>query len=83
MLMQDFGFAVRLLSRDRRFTIAAMLVLGLGIGVNNMYFTLIYGQTMRGLPIRDGDRVLAVSTINERGADRPLSYLEFEDVRRT
>ena len=30
-----------------------------GLGVNNMMFTLIYGTTMRGLPIPDRDRVLS------------------------
>ena len=32
---RDVQFAVRLLIKDRRFTIAAVLALGLGIGVNN------------------------------------------------
>ena len=49
--VQDVRFAVRMLTRDRGFAITAILVLGIGIGVNNMMFTLIYGSTLRGLPI--------------------------------
>ena len=78
----DVRFAVRMLVRDRRFALSALLVLGLGIGVNNMYFTLIYGHTMRGLPMKDADRVLFIATADERGADRPLSYPELELARR-
>jgi len=79
--VQDIRFALRLLVRDRRFALSATLVLGLGIGVNNMYFTLIYGHTLRGLPIQRPDRMLFVTTTDERGADRPLSYPEFDAAR--
>ncbi len=80
-IVQDALFAVRLLARDRGFAVTATLVLGLGIGVNNMMFTLIYTHTMRSLPLPDADRVLYVSTMDERTPDRPLSYPELVDVQ--
>jgi putative ABC transport system permease protein len=80
-LVQDAKFALRLLIRNPRFAFGAILVLGLGIGINNMYFTLIYGHTMRGLPIEQPDRVLHVSAVGHRDANQPLSFPEFEDVR--
>lgn len=80
-LTQDVRFAARLLVRDRRFAAAAILVLGLGIGVNNMMFTLIYGHTLRRLPIREPDRVLYVSSYDDRAPDRPLSHPEFDDLQ--
>lgn len=79
--VQDARFALRLLIRNPRFALSAILVLGLGIGINNMYFTVIYGHTMRGLPITQPDRVLHVSTVGQRDASQPLSFPEFEDVR--
>ena len=78
---QDVRFALRLLLRDRGFAATALLVLGVGIGVNNMMFTLIYSLTMRGLPIERADRVLHVSTFDRRFPDRPLSYPEFDEIR--
>lgn len=81
-LTQDIRFALRLLVRDKGFATTAILVLGLGIGVNNMMFTLIYAFTMRGLPIDRADRVLHVSTFDQRFPDRPLSYPELDDLRR-
>ena len=73
--------AVRRLGTDRGFTLAAVLLLGLGIGVNNMMFTVIYGHTLRKLPIDDPDRVLYVSTFDGRSPDRPLSYPDLVDLR--
>jgi predicted permease len=81
-LTQDVRFAMRLLLRHRGFAVTALLVLGVGIGVNNMMFTLIYSLTMRGLPIDRADRVLHVSTFDQRFPDRPLSYAEFDEIRR-
>jgi putative ABC transport system permease protein len=80
-LVQDARFALRLLARERGVALTAVLVLGLGLGVNNMMFTLIYGTTMRGLPIPDRDRVLHVSTFDKQFPDRPLTYPEFAHLR--
>jgi predicted permease len=78
---QDIKFAMRVLRRDRGFALTAILVLGLGIGVNNMMFTIIYGHTLRTLPIERPERVLYVSTFDERVPDRPLSYPDLEDLQ--
>jgi putative ABC transport system permease protein len=80
-LMQDIRFAARLLAKDRRFTVVAVLVLGVGIGVNNMLFTILNAHTIRGLPIGRADRVLYISTVDEQGRPRGVSYPDFEDLR--
>jgi hypothetical protein len=50
-LWEDARFGVRLLRRDPAFAATAALVLALGIGVNNMLFTILYAHTLRGLPV--------------------------------
>src|SRR5438034_620522 len=72
--LHDLRFALRLLRRDRRFAITAVLVLALGIGVNNMLFTIVTAHTIRGLPIRGVDRMVYISNSDDRGADLQLSY---------
>jgi putative ABC transport system permease protein len=79
-LTQDLRFAVRILGRDRGFAATAVLVLGLGIGVNNMLFTILNAHTIRGLPIDRVDRVLFISTIDDRSMERGVSYLDFRDM---
>src|SRR5262245_30068899 len=78
--LQDIRFAFRLLRRERGFTLTAVLVLAMGIGINNMFFMLVYAHTLRGLPIRDADRVMFVSSLVDRANDRPVSFRDFEDV---
>ena len=63
----DARLSVLALARHPVFTATAVLVLALGIGVNNMFFTLVYAHTMRGLPVAHPERILCVSTLDERG----------------
>ena len=80
-LLQDVRLAVRLLRRDPGFAAAAVAVLGLGIGVNNMLFTILNAHTIRGLPIRDADRVVYLTTFDDRSPDLGVSFLDFTDWR--
>ena len=80
-VVQDASFARRQLWRDGRFTASAVIVLGLGLGVSHLFFSLTYAHTMRGLPIPSVDRVLYVSTASQQGQEQGLSYQEFTDLR--
>ena len=79
-LGQDVRFAIRLLARNRGFAVTAILVLAVGIGINNMLFTILNAHTLRGLPIPHSDRVLWVSTIDDRGSARGLSVPGYRDL---
>src|SRR5688500_18260737 len=83
MIMQDIRFALRLLRRDRGFAATAIFVLAVGIGVNNMFFTILYAHTLRGLPIAGADRILYISTFDDRSPDRAVSYAVFTTIRDT
>ena len=80
VLGQDTRFAIRLMRRNAGFTVTAVLVLGLGIGVNNMLFTMLNASTLRGLPLPQSSRVLFVSSLDDRGRDRGLSFLDYRDL---
>jgi putative ABC transport system permease protein len=80
-LWQDVRFAGRLLRRDRGFAVTALLVLGLGIGVNNMLFTLVNGHTLRGLPLPDAGRLVAIGTVDDRATERGVSFADLIDWR--
>ncbi len=59
-LWQDVQFASRLLIKDKWFALVAIVALALGIGVNATVFTFVNAVLIRGLPIAEPDRVLAL-----------------------
>ena len=80
-LRQDVRFALRVLIRDRGFALTTVIVLGVGLGVNNMFFTLVYAHKFRGVAIQDVERVVFISTFDDGGANRLVSLPEFDDLR--
>lgn len=59
-LRQDVRFAFRTLRRSPGFTVAAVLILGLGIGANTAMFSVINGVLLKPLPFRDGHELMLV-----------------------
>ena len=78
-IWQDVRFAARLLAKDRRFTVAVVLALGLGIGVNNSVFTVINTALIREVPFDRPDRLLDLGVINRDGREVGLSYPDYRD----
>ena len=79
---RDIRHAGRQLRRAPGFTAVAVLTLGLGIGVNTAFFTIVNAICLRGLPIRSPERVLTIGSRDVQG--RPaggLSYAELDAVR--
>ena len=69
---QDCIFAVRLLRRDRYYTIAAMLALALGIGTNTAVFTIFNSVVLKPLPVPNPASLV---TINRTAPRTPLTGL--------
>ena len=56
----DLRYAFRSLLKHRNFTVAALLTLALGIGINTCIFTLLYSLAFRPLPVKNPERVVNV-----------------------
>lgn len=74
---QDIRYAVRSLRRTPGFTIAALLILALGIGMSTAMFTVFKTVLVDRLPIRAQDRVAVMHTLDRSGRnlDAPYAYL--------
>ncbi len=80
-LAQDFQLAVRLLIKDRRFTSAAALALGLGIGLNTAVFSIVNAAVLRDVPFDAPDRLIAIQLRDARGTMHGASYADLRDWR--
>src|SRR6185503_10520078 len=86
--LQDLRYAFRSLVKHRNFTVAALLTLALGIGINTSIFTLLYSLAFRQLPVRNPDSVVNVYQILDGEFSRQvegnvalLSYPEYTNYR--
>ncbi|MEP6783081.1 MAG: ABC transporter permease, partial [Acidobacteriota bacterium] len=79
-LWEDIRFAGRLLLKDKWFSLVAVIALALGIGVNATVFTFVNAVLIRGLPIADPDRTMAVDSFDRvRNRGNNVSYLDYRD----
>ena len=85
---QDLRFALRSLLKHRNFTVAALLTLALGIGINTSIFTVLYSVAFRPLAVKDPDSVVNVYQTLEgefsrqvEGSADLLSYPEYLNYR--
>jgi putative ABC transport system permease protein len=57
-LIRDLRHAARGLVKSPGFTVAAIAVLGLGVGVNTAMFSIVNAVVLRPLPFADSDRIV-------------------------
>ncbi len=81
-LWNDVRYSLRLLAKTPGFTAAAVLLLGLGLGINVTVFTALNAVLIRPMPgISDPDTLLFIGRI-ERGQDFDnSSYPDFRSYR--
>lgn len=82
-LGQDIRYGVRVLLRNRGFTLMAVITLSLGIGANTAIFSVIYGVLLRPLPYRDGHQLVVVHQRAKLAGidDMGFSVKEFLDFK--
>ncbi len=65
-VLRDIRFACRGLLRTPGQTLAAIIALGLGIGITTTEFSVLYGGFYRTLPFEDGERLVSVRATSGR-----------------
>jgi predicted permease len=61
ILLQDLKYTFRTLSRDRGFTMVAILILGLGIGANIAVFSVVNTLLLRPLPFPNAQHLVWIA----------------------
>jgi putative ABC transport system permease protein len=80
-LLQDVRFGVRSFLKSRRFTVAAVLTLALGIGANAAMFSVIHSVLLKPWPFRDPARLVVATQRLANGTSNVFSTQDFLDWR--
>jgi predicted permease len=88
ILLQDLRYTVRSLSRDRGFTLVAVLILALGIGANVAVFSVVNTLLLRPLPFPHPEQLIRIHQKEPKGGDSSMTYstdamLAFQQKTRT
>src|ERR1700687_1292949 len=57
---RDLRYGARSLARNRSFTLAAIITLGLGVGVTTAVFSIVTIVLLQPLPYRDSDQLVRI-----------------------
>jgi predicted permease len=81
--VEEARFALRSLWKSPVLSVIAVLTLGLGIGMNALMFSFVYGALYRGLPFPEEEKIIRVAWIQPSDPDawRGLSLHDLEDLR--
>jgi len=76
-LAQDLRYAVRILQRAPGFTLMAVLVLAIGIGVNAAAFSLFDMVALKPLPVPEADRIVRLERSSPGNYTSEMAYPSF------
>jgi predicted permease len=79
-LVRDTRHAARRLRRDWRFSVPAVLLLGLGIGANTAIFSVVNATLFRPSPFADPDRLVDIYQNDRNGAPAANSFPAYQDM---
>jgi predicted permease len=80
-MFQDLRIGLRMLIKDKGFTIVAALTLALGIGANTTMFSVLNTYLFRALPYPNSDRLVSVFRTSIHSQSWPHSQGNFFDQR--
>src|SRR5215207_6990612 len=81
-MIQDLRYGVRMLLKNKSFTLVSMLTLALGIGANTAIFSVVDALALRPLPYAEPERLLWVGEVTKAHPDNPVfgpHYLNWQE----
>ncbi len=81
-LIEDLRYAIRMLRKNRAFTVVALLTLALGIGANTAVFSIVNGVLLDALPFPAADKLVVLFESKPNFTEGSISYPNFLDWKR-
>jgi predicted permease len=80
-IWQDLRYGIRKLSHDLGFTILAVLILAVGIGINTTLFSIVDAVLFQPIAARNPEQIAAIfSSTNSQSLYGSSSYLDYIDI---
>src|SRR5690606_28698362 len=79
-LLQDVRYAARRLWNTPLFTLSAVAILAVGIGLNAAVFSLVDATLFRPAPVVDAERVVHIYQDSDEGAPAATSFPAYRDI---
>ncbi|RKH64473.1 ABC transporter permease [Corallococcus llansteffanensis] len=80
-LLQDLRFTLRMLGRNRLFSVAVVVTLAMAIGATTAVATTVHHVLLRPLPYPQSDRLMRVSESLSQSSQLPATYPDLMDWR--
>ena len=71
--VRDLGYACRVFRRERGFTVVALLIIAVGVGLNTTVFSLVNTVLLRPIPFANGDRLVWIYNGDPGSSSHDLS----------
>jgi predicted permease len=82
-LLQDLRYAVRMLTKNPGFAIAAILTIAFGIGINTALFSIVNAFLFRPLPVKNPHELVVLGTQdNHMVFPHGISYPDYLDYKK-
>jgi hypothetical protein len=80
LLLQDTRYAIRRLSRTPVFSLFAIAILAIGIGLNVAVFGLVDAMLLRPPPFAEPDRIVHIYQDSDSGEPASTAYPAYRDI---